>query len=169
MMRIAELADIKQIMAIIQATIIEMRTYNNTQWDETYPQEKDFVNDIREGNLYVSERDSQLVAFVCVNKVEPDEYEELNWTSKNKAMVIHRMAVAPQHRRKGIGKELMKFAEDLSLQNNITYLKTDTNSLNEKMNVLFIRCGYTMIGEMSFLGKETPFYAYEKALHGTTS
>lgn len=164
MMRIAELADIKQIMNIISATIIEMHTYNNTQWDETYPQEKDFISDIQEGNLYVSERDGQLVAFVCVNRVEPDEYEGLNWASRNKVMVIHRMAVDSDHRRKGFGEELMKFAEDLAQQNNISYLKTDTNSRNEKMNALFIRCGYTLIGEMSFLGKETPFYAYEKIL-----
>lgn len=164
MMRSAELTDLEQIMAIIHDTIIEMRTYHNTQWDETYPQEKDFINDIREGNLYVSERDRQIVAVVCVNKVEPDEYERLNWTSKNKAMVLHRMAVGSRHRRQGIGKELMKFAEDLARQSNIAYLKTDTNSINEKMNALFIRYGYTMIGKMSFLGKETPFYAYEKAL-----
>lgn len=164
MMRRAELADLKQIMATIRATIMEMQTYNNTQWDETYPQENDFINDIREENLYVSELDGQVVAFLCINKVEPVEYEELNWSSRNEAMVIHRMAVDPNHRRKGIAKELMNFADDLAQQHNISYLKTDTNSLNEKMKALFVRCGYTYIGEMNFLGKETPFYAYEKEL-----
>jgi hypothetical protein len=32
------------------------------------------------------------------------------------------------------------------------------------MNALFLRCGYKLVGEMSFLGKEKPFYCYEKVL-----
>lgn len=40
MIRKATMEDIKDIMEIIRKTIIEMRTYNNTQWDENYPQKK---------------------------------------------------------------------------------------------------------------------------------
>lgn len=163
MMRLAKLEDIQQIMFIIRSTISEMRTYNNIQWDEAYPQENDFINDIQEGTLYVSERAGQLVAVMCVNNVEPEEYQGLNWSS-DKALVIHRMAVDSKHRRKGIGLEMMKFAEELAHQKNTDYLKIDTNSLNEKMKALFMRCGYSLIGEMSFMGKETPFYAFEKKL-----
>jgi len=164
MMRKTDLADIKEIMNIIRTTVIEMHTYNNYQWDENYPQEKDFINDIIEGNLYVSERDGKLVAFICVNKIEPVEYSGLRWSSGKEAMVIHRMSVNSEYRRLGVAMELMKFAEGLALKNNIAYLKTDTNSLNEKMNALFMKCGYNFIGEMSFSGKESPFYAYDKIL-----
>jgi len=163
-MRQARLEDIKAIMDIIKKTILEMHSHNNFQWDDSYPQEKDFISDINEGDLYVSERDERLVAFICVNKIEPNEYSGLNWSSNQEGMVIHRMSVDPDHRRSGVGRELLSFAEDLALKNKITYLKTDTNSVNEKMNGLFIKCGYELIGEMSFLGKDTPFYAYDKRL-----
>ncbi|AKN33710.1 acetyltransferase [Clostridium carboxidivorans P7] len=161
-MRKAVIEDTKEIMQIIKETIAEMRTYNNTQWDENYPQEKDFMKDIQRGDLYVAEREGKLVGFVCINKVEPVEYTGLNWSLKEDCMVVHRMAVNPNYRRSGIGTELMKFADELALANNIRYLKTDTYSINTKMNALFKKCGYHLIGEMSFLGKEKPFYCYEK-------
>ena len=104
------------------------------------------------------------MAFICVNKIEPAEYSGLNWSSTKDFMVIHRMSVHPEYRRSGLGLELMNFAEDLALKNNINYLKTDTNSINEKMKALFLKCGYDIIGEMSFLDKESPFYCYAKLL-----
>lgn len=161
-MRKAVIEDTKEIMQIIKETIAEMRTYSNTQWDENYPQEKDFTNDIKRGYLYVAERESKLVGFICINKVEPAEYNGLNWSLKEDCMVVHRMAVNPNYRRSGIGTELMKFVDELALANNIRYLKTDTYSINTKMNALFKKCGYHLVGEMSFLEKEKPFYCYEK-------
>ena len=163
-MRKASLEDLKDIMSIIRKTIREMHSYHNDQWDESYPQEKDFMKDIQEGDLYVLERNERPVAFICVNKIEPAEYNGLHWSSKKDVMVIHRMAVNPEYRRQGIGSELMNFAEELALKQDIGYLKTDTNSINEKMKALFIKCGYGYIGEMSFLGKETPFYCYDKQI-----
>jgi hypothetical protein len=46
-----------------------MHSYSNYQWDESYPQEKDFVNDIHNGDLFVAERNRNVVGFVCVNKI----------------------------------------------------------------------------------------------------
>ncbi len=163
-MRKAILNDIRDIMAIIKMTVPEMHSDHNYQWDEVYPQEKDFIADISEGDLYISERDGKLVGFICVNRIEPSEYSGLNWSCKKDVMVIHRMSVHPGYRRSGLGLELMNFAEDLALKSNIDYLKTDTNSHNEKMKGLFLKLGYKFIAEISFLGKETPFYCYDKRL-----
>lgn len=164
MMRKAVVGDLKGIMEILKKTIVEMNADGNYQWDENYPQEKDFMKDIEKGDLFVAEREDILLGLICVNKIEPVEYNGLNWSFKGEAMVVHRMAVNPSYRRNGIGTKLMKFADELALKNDIKYLKTDTNSTNKKMNALFVKCGYKLIGEMSFLGKEKPFYCYDKAL-----
>lgn len=164
MIRKAVIEDLKDIMEIIRETIIEMHSYNNYQWDENYPQEKDFINDIKNDHLFAAESNGKLVGFVCINEVEPSEYTGLDWCLKEPSMVIHRMAVNPVYRKNGVGTSLMVFAESLALQNKVRYLKTDTNSLNTKMNSLFKKCGYSFVGEMSFLGKESPFYCYEKIL-----
>jgi|GEM_PF-92051 len=164
MVRKAVVEDLSDIMNIIKDTIVEMHSYNNYQWDENYPKDKDFIKDIESGSLFVVERDGKLMGVVCVNKIEPAEYSGLNWLLNEEAMVIHRMSVNPSCRRMGIGTELMNFAEELALKGNIRYLKTDTYSINAKMNALFLKCGYKFVGEMSFLGKEKPFYSYEKIL-----
>lgn len=164
MIRKATLEDLKDIMEIIKQTIVEMSSYNNNQWDENYPQEKDFINDIEKEDLFVIEIEEKIAGFICINKVEPREYNKLNWTLNEAAMVVHRLSVSPAYRRHGIGTELMKFTDELSLKNKLRYLKTDTYSINPKMNALFIRCGYKLIGEMRYLGKEKPFLCYEKVL-----
>lgn len=165
MIRKAIMEDIKDIMEIIRQTIAEMRTYNNTQWDENYPQKKDFIDDIENENLFIVERNEILVGFLCINKIEPAEYNGLNWSLNEDCLVLHRMSVSPNHRRCGIASELMKFAESLALKNNIQYLKTDTYSVNIKMQALFKKFSYNFVGEIHFNGKEKPFYCYEKKLN----
>ncbi|KPI54976.1 acetyltransferase [Clostridioides difficile] len=164
MIRKANMNDLEKIMKIIKATVEEMKDYNNTQWDENYPSDKDFVSDIKKQDLYVDEIDGDLAGFICLNYEEPEEYVDLNWSSNKKAMVIHRMAVNPSFRKKGIASKLVDFAEKLAEENSVSYLKSDTYSINSKMNAFLTKCGFIKIGEMSFLGKEKSFYCYDKIL-----
>lgn len=164
MIRKATKIDISKIMKIIAVIINEMKSYNNTQWDESYPQAINFLKDIEEGDLYVDELDSEIRGFVCVNYIEPIEYNYINWQSLEKAMVIHRMAVNSNFRNQGVAISLLKFSEELALKNGVSYLKTDTYSINDKMNSLFKKFGFQLVGEMEFLGKEKPFYCYDKII-----
>ncbi len=160
----AKISDLDSIMDIIDLTIEEMSSYNNTQWDKNYPQSNDFIIDIQKGDLYIKSTGKDIKGFICVNYIEPKEYNGLNWTSNQKCMVIHRMAVHPKYRNQGIGSMLMKFADELAIENNVNYLKTDTYSINIKMNSLFNKKEFKFIGEMNFLGKEKPFYCYDKLI-----
>jgi ribosomal protein S18 acetylase RimI-like enzyme len=162
--RQAILDDIPDIMRIVQQTITEMRVYNNTQWDESYPRESDFAADIEKRDLYAVDRDGRLAGFICVNRVEPVEYDGLTWSRNCSTLVIHRMAVDTDCRRNGVGIDLLKHAEWLADRDRIEYLKTDTNSLNSNAQKLFEKYGYRKVGAMSAFGKETPFYCYEKSL-----
>lgn len=164
MIRKATEIDIQKIMEIISVTIKEMKTYNNTQWDESYPQAINFSKDIDAGNLYVDELNDEIRGFVCINCIEPAEYDHIDWQSLEKAMIVHRMAVNLNFRNQGVGLSLLKFSEELALENGVSYLKTDTYSINDKMNSLFKKFGFQLAGEMEFLGKEKPFYCYDKII-----
>jgi GNAT superfamily N-acetyltransferase len=164
MIRKAELNDLPAIMEITHSVVVMMQSIGNEQWDENYPQAKDFIQDIQRRDLYCYERKGKLAAFVCVNKIEPIEYYELSWSLKEQGMIIHRMAVDPQYQRKGLSIELLEFAECLAKANDIRYLKTDTNLRNEKMRSLFNKKGYRFVGEIHFSGKSDPYYCYEKVL-----
>ena len=163
-MRNAVLADLPDIMCMVQQTIVEMHSYNNLQWDENYPRESDFAGDIEKGDLFVAERDGHVAGFVCINRVEPMGYGGLPWSSDAPAFVIHRMVVGTAYRRQGVGAELINYAGELAHCNNVTNLKTDTYSMNVNAQRSFEKCGYRMIGTMSFRGLEKPFYCYEKFL-----
>ncbi len=164
MIRKAEMSDLESIMEILPEIIKEMHKSNNYQWDANYPQAKDFTADIKRGNLYVSVKGNRVVGFICINNDEPQEYNELKWSSSEDALVIHRMAVSSDFRKAGIGVELVRFADELSRSREVKFLKTDTYSLNTKAQGLFQKLGYNFVGKISFMGKEKPFYCYEKVL-----
>lgn len=164
MIRKATMEDLTTIMAIIPGVIGEMHSYNNFQWDENYPQAQDFANDIQKGELYIAMREGTIAGFICINCIQPNEYAKLPWSSSEDALVIHRMAVSPDYRKMGVGAQLVSFADEVAINKKVPYLKTDTYSLNRNAQGLFQKLGYSFVGEMSFLGKEKPFYCYEKTI-----
>lgn len=164
MIRIATIQDLDQIMGIVQDTIAIMNLEGNTQWDRMYPAREDFQQDIKDNSLYVYLWEDEVAAMICVNSVEPAEYSEIQWRQESDALVIHRMAVSPIYRQKGIARELMNFADQLAKEQHKPYLKTDTYSLNPNMNYLFASHGYVKIGEMNFKGRPFKFYVYDRII-----
>lgn len=164
MMRKATLNDLPDIMGMVQETVAEMHSYGNWQWDDAYPCDTDFINDIDRGDLYVAERNGTVAGFVCINRIEPAEYKEVPWSKAELALVIHRMVVGEKFRRQKVGSELVNYAEELARRQQVSYLKTDTYSLNTKAQSIFEKCGYRFIGTMIFRGLDKPFYCYEKVV-----
>jgi len=156
--------DIKAIMQIIEEIKKEMKSYNHSQWDENYPQQKDFTRDIENGELYIDVENQIIRGFICVNDVSPEEYNDLTWTSNENYMVIHRMGVNLANRKQGVASKLMHFAESFALKNGNTYMRTDTYSLNTNMQNLLEKLNYQFTGEINQGGKEYSFYCYEKQL-----
>lgn len=164
MIRVAKRDDIDNIMEIVTLSIHIMNDEGNIQWDSTYPQKEDFLDDINSKALFVLESESNIKGIICINQTEPDEYKDLIWSLKSKATVIHRMAISPKYRNQGIGSQLMAFAETIAKNTNTNYLKTDTYILNDKMNHMFQKFGFQKVGEMNFKGKPFKFNCYEKVL-----
>ena len=164
MMRLAKISDLEKIMDVIGNVVKEMNFQGNYQWDSNYPKENDFLQDIKKEELYLYEVNGHILGLVCINFVEAEEYRNLIWSSNEKAMIIHRMAVGVNSRRQGIASKIINFVEALAKKNQIYYLRTDTFSLNEKMKNLFLKEGYKFIGKVNFRGKEEDFSCYDKVL-----
>ncbi|MZQ76360.1 MAG: GNAT family N-acetyltransferase [Peptoclostridium sp.] len=160
----ADFSDINQIMEIVRLTVPEMNAYGNYQWTDSYPQASDFTRDIENGDLYVYKNGDHMLGFICINSVEAPEYSKLKWASDEKSIVVHRLAVNPEFRKQGIATRLLDFAETFALERRLNHIKTDTNSLNVKMDSLFKKRGYNVTGEVHFPGTEAPFVCYEKLL-----
>lgn len=164
MIKKAQISDLDQIMNIVKETVLQMNANNNYQWNRNYPSKENFIKDIQEETLFVFEIEGEVAGFTCINRNEAIEYKELNWTQKDVAYVVHRIAISPKYRNKGIAYKLMEFAHDLAKKDNVKHLKTDTYALNTKAQELFKKCGYQYVGEVNFHGNEKSFYCYEKVL-----
>lgn len=164
MIRKAVMNDVNNIMKVILPSIAIMNQEGNTQWDQEYPLESDFLNDINDGSLFVFEQEQVIQGVICINNIEPSEYGDVAWKFAKNATVIHRMAIAPDNRKLGVGSALMSFAETIAEKNGTKYLKTDTYSINEKMNKLFQRFSYQPVGEIEFRKRPHKFICYEKTL-----
>lgn len=156
--------DLPGVMQIIQSIVAEMKYTPHPQWDEKYPTAKDFEQDIKREELYVLMEGKVIKGFVCLNQIEADAYQTLRWSSSESCLVIHRLGVHPDYRNQGVATELLEAVEKIALQRQIKYLKTDTYSVNYKMQAIFTKCNYHKVGELYFEAKPEVFYAYEKQL-----
>lgn len=164
MIRLSKISDLDSIMKIVAGTIEIMCRENNPQWDKNYPNRFDFLEDIKSNDLYIYEIHKEIRGLICLNTIEPEEYQALTWSLPDTAVVLHRMTVNPKYRRQGIGTILINYAETFALERRYKYLKTDTYSFNQNMNYLFVRQGYRKMGEIYLNQKPETFNCYEKIL-----
>lgn len=164
MIRKAELSDISTIMKIVKSTIKVMHEENNPQWDELYPTEEIFKNDIKVGELFVYTDEGKVQGFICISPEKESEYTMGSWRESKTALVIHRCAVATGVRGKGIASQFLELAENLAIHKKYNYVKSDTYITNKKMNDFFLKKGYTFCGEMTRPEMVYPFNCYDKIL-----
>ncbi|HEY8364139.1 MAG TPA: GNAT family N-acetyltransferase [Haloplasmataceae bacterium] len=164
MIRIARLGDIEEIMTIVAETIEDMRKEGNCQWSTTYPTKSHFEEDIKNNNLYIYEKNNEVAGFICISNTEDNAYQPLSWRKSQKAIVIHRFAVNRKYQRQSIGTKLVEFAEQLSRNKGINYVKVDTNSKNIRMNNLFQKLGFVFIGQITLRNLPDKFNCYDKIL-----
>ena len=164
MIRKATLDDLEEIVTIICQVKQLMTEGGNPQWNSEYPGEKEYREDIRNGELYVEDSDGTIAGFMTVNAVFPKEYATVRWNTCLPAYTIHRLAVNPNYRRGGTARKLFDYAENISRQKEVYNIRLDTFSLNTAAQKLFERNGYEFAGEIYMKGRTIPYRCYEKSL-----
>lgn len=163
MIRPAIMSDLDRVVDIMEVSKKILQAQGNFQWDDAYPLREDYRLDIENAELYVIEDDGVVAGFLCLNSDEPEVYKSAAWKNPPPALVIHRMAVAPELRGKGLAGKLLDFAWDVTRERGFASLRTDTFSANDAMNSLFIKHGFHKTGEIELPGRrQQPFYCYEK-------
>ncbi|KLV27916.1 N-acetyltransferase [Niallia circulans] len=155
--------DLPVIMEIVKKALVIMQEEGNDQWSHKYPNEASFLADMENNNLFVAIMDDKVVGSITIDRIGGKNYEKIDWSYDNKEyMVLHRLVVDPDIRGGGIASNLLAFAEVYAIEQDIFYLKTDTYSLNDKAQNLFVKNGYNKVGSTFFDGKDKPFYCYDK-------
>ncbi|MCG7339626.1 GNAT family N-acetyltransferase [Staphylococcus sp. ACRSN] len=167
MIRVATLQDLDSILKIVAEAKDIMKQDNNNQWDEHYPLDIHFEEDINKETLYVLEENDMIYAFIVVDQSQSEWYDNLEWpVDRSGAYVIHRLAASSTY--KGAATKLFDFAVNMALNHNIHIMITDTFALNKRAQGLFNKFGFTKVGEVKInyhpYDKGEPFYAYYKNL-----
>ena len=158
-------ADVTGIMDRIARAVPLMNAAGNFQWDNTYPNERIFLEDIDANQLWVAEIDGVIAGVAAITTDQDEEYAMVGWDLNEEAIVTHRLAVHPDYRGKGIAAALLQRAEDEARRRNIAILRIDTNSENKATQALFPKLGYIFSGEISLNFRPgLKFFCYEKRL-----
>lgn len=155
--------DLGKIMDIVKQTVDIMESENNDQWNRTYPQDQDFLTDIKAGTLYTAVLNGSVTGSITVDQNQAEEYKGAGWRKDAPCYVFHRLAVDPEIRGEGIASKLIAFAESYAVGQGVPYMRTDTYSLNKKAQSLFEKNEYTKVGTI-YMDRDNPFYCYDKFL-----
>jgi GNAT superfamily N-acetyltransferase len=164
-LRRATLEDVNAVMDLVRRVVPLMRASGNLQWDEHYPNAGVFERDVNLDQLWLAEIDSRVTGVAAITTDQEPEYASVGWDIHEPSIVVHRLAVDPVHRGKGIAAALMEQAETVAREREIAVLRVDTNKQNEATQKLFPKLGYTLAGEIGLSFRPgLRFLCYEKRL-----
>lgn len=151
MIRLATEKDIKSITEIYEDIHTDEEAGKlSIGWQRgIYPTIQTAEDSVKKGDMFVCERDGQIVAAAKINKEQVDVYADGNWefpAPDEEVCVLHTLVVSPKYMTCGIGKEFVKFYENYALENGCRYLRMDTNERNERARAFYKKEGYKEIG-----------------------
>lgn len=166
MIRHAKISEIADILTITKACAEHMIHNGIQQWNENYPTQEAFENDIRKKELYVKENDGDIIGTIVISTFMDAEYKPIEWLTRNENNIyIHRLAVHPEKQGKGIARELMDFAEQYARKNGFVSIRLDTFSQNKRNQKFYEARGYRRLSDIYFPKQsEHPFHCYELVL-----
>lgn len=164
MIRAATEKDIPRIIEIKRLTVPLLRAGGNPQWSDDYPGEKDFMRDIELNGLFVYDDGDDVKAFLSIAKDDSELFRSLPFSPCKNPITLHRTAVAPEARGKGVGKMLFEFAQEEAKRRGCDMILSDTHETNKPMNALMRLMGYRLVCGFPREGWQGLYNAYEKPL-----
>lgn len=157
--RSAKAGDLPGILTLFEQARHSMKEQGIDQWQDGYPQKELLVSDIESGNAYVlTEEETVLGYFYFSAAREPayDTVENGEFRESGKAGVVHRVAVMPRVRGKGLGRAIFDYAVKLSHIELCVSLRCDTHENNHPMRGLLAKCGFLPCGNVYYGTDEHP-------------
>ncbi len=164
--RKTKLTDIDDIMVIINDGKKYLASLGSVQWQNGYPNESSFENDINNDESYVLVDDNDIiVGCMALSFRGESTYDVIDgaWITDRPYGVIHRIAIDNSKKGQGLANRLLEEAEKIALENNILSMRIDTHEKNESMIKWITRNGFTYCGSI-IVSDKTPRVAFEKKL-----
>ena len=146
--RPGRMEDLVAVMDLVRHVLPLMQASGNHQWDKEYPDDTVFERDVEHGQMWVAQIEEQIAGVAAITTEQAPEYADVGWDTAELAVVVHRLAVDPKFRGRGIAAALMVQAEVVASERQIPVLRVDTNVQNEAAQRLFLKLNHVLAGEI---------------------
>ncbi len=166
MIVLAKKEEIPVILSITRACAQKMIANNIFQWNEVYPSEEAFTQDIERQELYILKKEETVIGTIVISTLMDEEYIPVQWlTSNENNIYIHRLSIHPDFQGKGYAQRLMDFGETFAKTHHFQSVRLDTFSQNPRNQKFYEQRGYKRLGSIYFPKQSKhPFYCYELLL-----
>lgn len=115
---------------------------------DVYPIREDAATGIAERSLFVARIGDRIVGSIILNHKPEQGYDSARWNydgDYSSVLVIHTLVVHPSFVKRGIGAQLMSFAECWGKRNHMKAIRLDVYENNVPATTLYEHCGYQYI------------------------
>jgi ribosomal protein S18 acetylase RimI-like enzyme len=163
--RKANKSDLKNIMKVYKSCVNGMIKNSIDQWDETYPNIEIINQDLEMMTYYIAEIGGSIIGGINIDQNQHETYLDIDWIdTSNQFLVVHRLAVKEEFWNNNIGKDLMKFTEDLAVERGMKSIRLDTYSGNLKAMEFYRRLDYRELGAINLKPNKNEYYCFEKII-----
>lgn len=161
-----QMTEAQQIMRLFHRCTEHLRQQGIDQWNEYYPSAAIVQEDIHANTIFIYRQGSDIMGSVTLDGHQPEEYGQLCWEggSNGSVLVIHRLAVDPEHQGKGIARQLMDYAEVYARDNGYSSIRLDCFSMNVKAASVYRNFDYQYRGDVIFDHSDIGFHCFEKVM-----
>ena len=144
--------DLGVAMQIIDSAKEYLREQGIDQWQTGYPDEACLGEDIRAGKGYLVTQDGEVIGYACLDLDGEPAYDDLEgtWATEEPYLVVHRLALAPSARGRGLSGKVFHLAEDFARERGVNAVRVDTDEDNHGMRHVLEKNGYTYRGVIWF-------------------
>ncbi len=159
--------DLDKIAALYDEARKSMRALGIDQWQQGTPNRDTAAADMKNGILRVLTENGVILAAAAVYVGHEPTYDVIyggGWAlCEPRYGIIHRIAVAPDLRRRGAASAIMDYCAEISLAAKVRSLRCDTHYGNTPMRRTLEKNGYVLRGTI-LLADGAERAAYEKIL-----
>lgn len=150
---------------LLRQCIDELERQHIVQWDNTNFSLTEVQDDIEKQTVYVARNNNITVGTITVNESPVTEYNQIKWGYKSeKVLIVHNFAVFPAWQKKGIGRKMMDFIENLAVDKGYESIRLHLHYDNMRAINFFKRRDYNMSGEFTSEVNQNKYVCFEKIL-----
>lgn len=160
----AVMEELDTYMELLDASRAFQRAQGFVQWPDGYPGQELIRRDIRTGQGYALRVDGRVAGYLVIGFDGDPAYPAIRgaWHFDRPYAVIHRMAIHPAFRGRGLAQEAFRLIGRVVAERDVDILRIDTDEKNARMRHVLERAGFSYCGLVIQGGGDR--FAYDKAL-----